>query len=176
MKHIIVGTNRINSRSETIANIINDFYKKNNIESTVIDLKQLDLMAMDGSNYGNNSAKMQAVINDLNHSEGFIIVCPEYNGSYPGALKLFIDHWEYPKTFESRPVAFIGLGGTYGGLRPVEHLQQVFGYRNAYQFPNRLFIHNVWNVLKENTLETDYQNRLENLCLGFHDFCLKVNN
>ena len=92
---------------------------------------------------------MKTAIEKLNSADGIHIVCPEYNGSYPGVLKYFIDHWKYPDTFEYRPLAFVGLGGRFGGLRPVEHLQGVFGYRNAFVYPERVFIFDVWNILKE---------------------------
>ena len=91
----------------------------------------------------------------LLEADGLICVVPEYNGGFPGALKHFIDHWKYPDSFEHRPVAFIGLGGMFGGLRPVEHLQQIFGYRNAFIFPDRIFMQNVWNVLSEGTLKDE---------------------
>jgi chromate reductase len=81
-----------------------------------------------------------------------VMVVPEYNGSYPGILKLFIDYWKYPESFEHRPVAFIGLGWRWAGLRPVEHLQGVFGYRNAYSFPVRVFLPNIGNTLKDGKL------------------------
>jgi NAD(P)H-dependent FMN reductase len=77
------------------------------------------------------------------------MVVPEYNGSYPGVVKTFIDYWSYPKSFEKRPVCFVGLGGIFGGLRPVEHLQQVFGYRNAFIFPERVFLRDVWTLIDE---------------------------
>ncbi len=89
----------------------------------------------------------------LNASDWLYIVSPVYNGSMPGALKYFIDHFSYPETFEYRPVAFTGLGGRWGGLRPVEHLQQVFNYRNGYIFPQRVFISNVWDTLKDGSLQ-----------------------
>jgi NAD(P)H-dependent FMN reductase len=42
----------------------------------------------------------------------------------------------------------------WGGLRPVEHLQQIFGYRNAFIFPERVFIPNVHHHLTpEGTLK-----------------------
>ncbi|MGE0764102.1 MAG: NAD(P)H-dependent oxidoreductase, partial [Bdellovibrionales bacterium] len=75
-------------------------------------------------------------------------VCTEYNGSYPGDLIFFIDLWSHPESFEHRPICLIGLGGRFGGLRPVEHLQQVFGYRNSYVFPQRVFLFNIWDTLK----------------------------
>ncbi|MEZ4873554.1 MAG: NAD(P)H-dependent oxidoreductase [Bdellovibrionales bacterium] len=91
----------------------------------------------------------------MTFSEGLIFVVPEYNGSYPGALKYFIDHWDYPASFEHKPVCFIGLGGRFGGLRPVEHLQGVLGYRNAFMFPDRVFITNVWDIFKDSEITDD---------------------
>jgi NAD(P)H-dependent FMN reductase len=80
------------------------------------------------------------------------MIVPEYNGSYPGILKYFIDHMKFPDSFESRPVCFVGLGGIFGGLRPVEHLQQVFGYRNSYIFPQRVFLINVHKIFVNNEI------------------------
>ena len=71
---------------------------------------------------------------------------PEYNGSYPGALKYFIDMWKYPDSFENRCVAYVGIAaGMWGGLRPIEHLQGVMGYRNAHQFNQRVFINSLYS-------------------------------
>ncbi len=70
-----------------------------------------------------------------------MVVTPEYNGGMPGALKLFIDMLPFPESFEHRPVCFVGLSaGRWGALRPVEQLQGVFGYRNAFIYPDRVFL------------------------------------
>ena len=80
-------------------------------------------------------------------SDGLLVVVPEYNGSYPGILKYFIDLLPFPESFDCRPVAFIGLAaGYYGGLRAVEQLQMVFAYRNAYLFNRRVFIPAAYQV------------------------------
>ena len=89
---------------------------------------------------------MKPLIDRIDRAEGLYLICPEYNGSYPGVIKTFIDYWSYPKSFEKRPVCFTGLGGVFGGLRPVEHLQQIFGYRNAFIFPERVFLQNVCRI------------------------------
>jgi NAD(P)H-dependent FMN reductase len=74
-------------------------------------------------------------------SAGLHVVTPEYNGSFPGVLKYFIDMLKFPESFERKPVAFIGLAaGIFGALRPVEQLQGIFGYRNAHVYPDRVFI------------------------------------
>ena len=33
-------------------------------------------------------------------------------------------------------------------INQTEHLQQVFGYRNAFIYPDRVFLMNVWNILQ----------------------------
>ena len=55
--------------------------------------------------------------------------------------------------FEHRAVSFVGLGGRWEDCDPIEHLQQVFGYRNSFQYPDRVFITNVWDVLKMEQLK-----------------------
>ena len=150
MIQVIAGTNRPEARSLEIAKIVVRLLEDNHAQAEVMDLKDLPLNKMNGQQYSDMQPKeLTNLINKINTSEGLVVVCPEYNGSIPGVLKYFIDHWSYPTSFEYRPIAFIGLGGIFGGLRPVEHLQQVFGYRNAYTFPERVFLINIWNILKD---------------------------
>jgi chromate reductase, NAD(P)H dehydrogenase (quinone) len=154
MISIISGTNRPGSRTLEISKIVQSYFSKHKIESQIIDLSQLSFKEMDGGQYSEKKpAKMTEILQALHDSRGYYFVCPEYNGSMPGALKYFIDHWEYPRTFEHVPVAFLGLGGRFGGLRPIEHLQQVMNYRNAFVFPERIFLFNVWNSLKDGVLD-----------------------
>lgn len=159
MKQIIVGTNRKGSRSRQVADLIQKIYKSLGEDVGMIDLADLPLHELTGEHYGKETPLNEA-IQTVNRSTGLIFIVPEYNGSMPGALKYFIDHWKYPDSFEHRPVCFVGLGGMFGGLRPVEHLQQVMGYRNAFVFPQRIFLQNVWNTLKDGTLSDKLSNEL----------------
>lgn len=150
MKHIIVGTDRPGSNSRRIADLVHGLYSELGEEVAVLDLQTISAGFREGSQYGNvTHPTLKEAVDAVDKSDGLILVVPEYNGSMPGALKLFIDHLKYPDSFEHRPICFVGLGGMFGGLRPVEHLQQVFGYRNAFIFPDRIFIMNVWNHFKK---------------------------
>ena len=147
MKYIISGTNRPASRTLQICQVIQRLYAEAGETVGIIDLQDLSLNEVLG-HYGDTAPeKMKLAVQNINTADGLIVVCPEYNGSYPGALKYFIDHWSYPASFEYRPVAFVGLGATFGGLRPVEHLQGIFGYRNAFMYPERVFLFNVWTLV-----------------------------
>ncbi|MFC3284562.1 NADPH-dependent FMN reductase [Litchfieldella rifensis] len=73
-------------------------------------------------------------------ADAFIVVTPEYNHSYPAALKALID--TVNAEWHAKPVAFVSYGGASGGLRAVEHLRTVFaelhavGIRDSVSFPN----------------------------------------
>jgi NAD(P)H-dependent FMN reductase len=60
----------------------------------------------------------------LADADAFVVLTPEYNHSYPAALKHAIDthyaEWQY------KPVAFVSYGAGSGGIRAVEHLRGVF--------------------------------------------------
>lgn len=146
MKHIIVGTDRPGSNSRKVAELIQEIYRKNHSEEVeILDLQDIVKGLQSGPQYGNvTDSVLTVAANKVEKSDGLIVVVPEYNGSMPGVLKYFIDHLKYPDAFEARPVCFVGLGGMFGGLRPVEHLQQVFGYRNSFMFPERIFLINVF--------------------------------
>ena len=111
---------------------------------------------------------------DILNSSGLVIVTPEYNGSMSGALKLFIDLLPFPESFEGKAVCYVGIAsGQFGALRPVEHLQQVFGYRNAYNFPKRVFIPAVHDFLddEKGILDDDLASRLMDQARSFVEFC-----
>lgn len=144
MVQIISGTDRPGSRTLQVTNFIVGLYNELKVPCELMDMAKLDLAdAAGGDYYKGARGTFKTYVDKINAADGVVFVIPEYNGSFPGILKLFIDYWEYPRTFENRPMAFIGLGTRWGGLRPVEHLQQVVGYRNAFVFPHRLFITNV---------------------------------
>jgi len=139
----------------------------------IIDLVQVKEHLHSGPVYANDKAGLGAISEKINASEGLIVICPEYNGSMPGVLKYFIDHMKFPQAFEYRPVSFIGLGGLFGGLRPVEHLQQIFGYRNSFIYPERVFMMNVNKVVDAQGEVTDelMKQLLQKQAEGFQKFC-----
>lgn len=55
---------------------------------------------------------------------GFVVLSPEYNGTYPGELKNSFDHlyWEW----QNKPAVIVTYGGG-GGLRCAEQLKNILG-------------------------------------------------
>lgn len=174
MIQVIVGTNRKGSRSDQLADFVVKSLKEQSVEAEKLSLEDLSWELLEEGLYGVDhvSPSFKAQIAKVDQASGLYVICPEYNGSYPGVLKAFIDYWSYPRSFDHRPVAFMGLGGRFGGLRPVEHLQHVFGYRNAFIFPDRVFLQNVWELISPEgeILDKDVDDRIKRQTLNYSKF------
>ncbi|MCF6523831.1 NADPH-dependent FMN reductase [Streptomyces sp. JJ36] len=79
----------------------------------------------------------------LDAADGFVIVTPEYNHSFPASLKNTID-WFKPE-WQAKAVGFVSYGGMGGGLRAVEQLRQVFAELHAVTVRDVLSFHNAWD-------------------------------
>ena len=148
---VISGTSREGGNSLKVARHVSGIY-----EDLGESVELLDLAGLPGGSFSEGVFKEkpeeleQSFTNKVLEADGLVVIVPEYNGSFPGILKHFIDLLPFPESFECRPVAFIGLaGGYYGGLRAVEQLQMVFAYRNAYLFNRRVFIPSAYKIFNE---------------------------
>jgi len=173
MISLLIGTNRPDSNTARVARHVAELYAALGEPLNLIDLGQFPADAFAPGSYASKPPAVAAAADALLQSRGLIVVTPEYNGSFPGALKYFIDLLPFPAAFERRPVAFIGVAaGEWGALRPVEQLQAVFGYRNAHIYPERVFIPGVYNVLgKDGRISDDaLLARLQKQAAGFVRF------
>lgn len=131
-----------------IAKVVRGMYERAGERAEVYGLEEMPATVFEPGAYGVKPAEFVGVMQRVVEARGLHVVTPEYNGSFPGVLKYFIDMLKFPESFEGKPVAFIGeANGMFGGLRAVEQLQQVFGYRNAYVYPQRVFVARVGTVV-----------------------------
>ena len=139
----------------------------------VVDLANLPPEIFAPDSYTEKPASFAMFAQAILQSDGLIVVTPEYNGGMPGVLKYFIDMLKFPESFENRPVCFVGLGaGLWGALRPVEQLQLIFGYRNAFLYPERVFLPKINDLLNEQGIFKDPEivARLKAQAEGFIEF------
>jgi chromate reductase, NAD(P)H dehydrogenase (quinone) len=173
---IVPGSNRAGARSLVVARLAEQACRTAGCETDLLSL-ELGPEFLAPTAYRMPTPGITALVGRFLAADGVIFVVPEYNGSYPGVLKLFIDQLPYPQGFDRRPCAFIGLAsGTSGALRAVEHLQAVAGYRNAYQYPQRLFLAGVEKLLTADgaLMDAKLAERLNGLCSGFAGFVRKL--
>ena len=170
---IISGTDRPNSYALRVATYINDQFRANGSETVLVDLQNFPIADVAGGPYGESIPSIESFNKDVLESDGMVFVVPEYNGSFPGILKLFIDYLPFPSAFKNVPIAFVGeASGAFGALRAVEQLQMVAAYRMAYMYPERVFINRVKDNFDDQTgPKIPIQNELmQNLIKGFAGF------
>ncbi|WP_148252955.1 NADPH-dependent FMN reductase [Aidingimonas lacisalsi] len=83
----------------------------------------------------------------LASADAFVVVTPEYNHSYPAALKELID--TFYAEWQAKPVAFVSYGGASGGIRSVEHLRAVFAELHAVGIRDGIMFPNVWDQFNQ---------------------------
>ncbi len=138
---IISSTDRPNSKSELMAKYVQKLYVDRGVEASIYSMKDFPITEVAGGPYGKDLPKVEAFRAPILASDALLFVIPEYNGSFPGILKLFVDYLPFPDAFKNLPMAFIGIAaGAFGGLRAVEQFQMVANYRNALAYPERVFV------------------------------------
>ncbi len=97
---------------------------------------------------GDNSPFYQLGEEKVAKCDKFLFVIPEYNGSYPGVLKLLIDGIA-PKLFSGKKAALIGISaGHAGNLRGMDHFADVLNYINVNVMPKKLAIPRIDGLLE----------------------------
>jgi len=174
---VISGTNRPASNTRKVAALIDEMLRKNGEETTLIDLAKLPAEIFVDSSYKTKPASFSTFQDAVLQSDGLFTVVPEYNGSFPGVLKYFIDMLSFPDSLYEKPAAFVGISsGRWGGVRAVEHLEMVFQYRHAHLFGRRCFVPEIGRALDEagQFTDPDITGRLNKIVVDFSDFCAKL--
>lgn len=82
-------------------------------------------------------------------ADKLLFVVPEYNGSIPGILKLFIDGIE-PKYFKGKKAALVGVSsGRAGNLRGMDHLTDILHHLQVNVMPQKLPISKMQEMMGE---------------------------
>jgi NAD(P)H-dependent FMN reductase len=170
---IVSGTNRPGSNALKIARILEAHYTATGTATRLFSLAEMPAEIFDPSSYASKPEKFVAQQQLVLDAAGLHIVTPEYNGSFPGVLKYWIDMLKFPESFDRKPVAFTGeSAGIWGAIRSIEQLQMIFGYRNAHIFPDRVFIPGIVQKLDAGGRLTDpgIDERLGKQAQGFAEF------
>jgi NAD(P)H-dependent FMN reductase len=175
---VISGTNRINNVTRRVAGMVMDHYSKTGVEAQLIDLCDLPRDLFVPESYGKGVPdSFQPFQEQMLNCNGLLTVIPEYNGSFPGVLKYFIDLLKFPESLHDMPSAFIGLAaGQFGALRAIEQLEMVFQYREAHIYGKRCMFPAVHKMLTEdNQITDDFVRGLFVAQLdGFADFAYRL--
>ncbi|MBI3624048.1 NAD(P)H-dependent oxidoreductase [Candidatus Saccharibacteria bacterium] len=115
---VLVGTTREQRKSIFAAKLVMEVGKTfEDIETELIDPKDFSFPG-DGNDPEGKDPKYTKI---TERADGFFIVTPEYNHSFPGSLKRMLD--SELSNYIHKPVAFAGVSsGSWGGVRAIEAL------------------------------------------------------
>jgi len=126
---IIASTNRPGSSTLKMAKYYQQKLQEKGVEAGVLSLAQLPPNLIETDLYGKRSPEFAQIQKTITQTDKFIFVIPEYNGSYPGVLKVFIDACDFPASFYDKKVALVGVSsGKYGNIRGIDHFTGVCHY------------------------------------------------
>lgn len=161
MTTLIAATNRPQSYTLKLAEYYQKVLKNNGTDAGIISLTELPANLLHTDLYGKRSDEFAVIQKIVSATSKFIFFIPEYNGSFPGVLKLFIDACEFPVSFFEKKAALVGLSsGKYGNVRGLEHFTGICHYINMHVLPLRIHIPAVnkefdeqGNLFKEDTVK-----------------------
>ncbi|MDP2189127.1 MAG: NAD(P)H-dependent oxidoreductase [Sphingobacteriaceae bacterium] len=133
---IVASTSRDQSVSSQVAAQYQEILAELGVQARVLDLQDMPIDILETTLYKKvkqpNAAweQMQEVVNA---TEKFVFVIPEYNGSFPGILKVWVDACKFPTSFKHKKAALLGISdGTQGSALAMGHFADVLNYAGTH--------------------------------------------
>jgi NAD(P)H-dependent FMN reductase len=144
----LVGSNRAGRFAPIVAKwFVARAAARTDVLLDVVDLAQTPLppvLPAFGQALHTRDAELIAAVSPrLARADGFVIITPEYNHSFPAVLKNAID-WHNIE-WRAKPVGFVSYGGVSGGLRAVEQLRLVFAELHAMTIRDTVSFAGAWD-------------------------------
>jgi len=129
---IISGTNRKDSMTLRVAHLYYKLLSEKTANVQLLSLEDKDILVR-------NDVMMALEEKYLIPSEKFVFIVPEYNGSFPGVLKLLLDNSDIKKAWWHKKAMMTGVSdGRAGNLRGMEHLTNILHYVKMHVLYNKL--------------------------------------
>jgi len=146
---IISGTNRVGSNTLKVAKEYQRLLKEKSIDSVLLSLEGLNLLTRD--------AAFEKIENEMIiPSNNYIFISPEYNGSFPGVLKMLFDTGKTHALWWHKKAMLTGVStGRAGNLRGMDHLADVLNHVKVMVHHNKLPISSVDKLMDEDGHFTD---------------------
>jgi len=175
---VLYGSTRQNRQGVKAALFITEQIRQRGHQVHLIDARHVDFPMLDlmYKEYDKGQAPdiLQSVHEQLEESDGFVLVSGEYNHSIPPALKNLVDH--YQSEYHFKPSALVTYSaGPFGGVRVGPHLRAITGELGMISIPTMLPISRVGKSFDDegNPLDQAYFRRAERFLDEF-DWYLKA--
>ena len=168
---VICATNRPNNQTQKVVDTYCDLLSEHGIPHQLMTMDSLPADFIYNSSFGKKNPRFEEIVDKyIAHSNRFVVISPEYNGSFPGVFKAFLDALD-PNLFNGSKVGLIGVStGRAGNLRGMGHLSDIFNHLNAVVMPFKLPISRLNEFLIEGELAESERTRLFDHVKRFQSF------
>jgi chromate reductase len=149
---IVAGTNRPGSKSREVAGFYQNLLREFGEKSQILDLADLSENFITSALYSNcgKNEKFNALRKEMENVNKYIFILPEYNNSFPGAFKAFIDGLSYPNALMHKKCALVGISdGVAGNAIGLSHITDIFNYLGMHVMAQKIRI----PFMKKNFIE-----------------------
>lgn len=170
---IISATNRPQNQTIKVVELYTDLLTQMGQEVKVLSMDELPDNFVVSDTYGERSNQVRDLLESkILRAEKLVIIAPEYNGSYPGILKVFFDGIE-PKIWKGKKTALVGVAtGRAGNQRGMDHLTHVLHHLKMEVFSHKVPISKLNDLLNANGEINDAETFkvLQDQARGFLEF------
>jgi NAD(P)H-dependent FMN reductase len=151
MYTLICATHRPGNKTLGVLRSYRNIIEKKGISVVELDMSDLPDSFISSDGFGKRTEAVDKLISEkLSQSEKLVIVAPEYNGSFPGIFKTFIDAVD-PKIFRGKKAALVGVAsGRAGNLRGLDHLTDIMHHLQVEVLSLKVPISKLEEMLDEN--------------------------
>jgi chromate reductase, NAD(P)H dehydrogenase (quinone) len=147
---VISCTNRPDSNTLKLASQYIQLLEKQGVKPQLFSFEKLPANIAFEEVFNKRTENFQQILNEfIIPAQKFVFIVPEYNGSFPGILKVFLDA-VHPDTNRGKKTALIGVSsGRAGNLRGMEHLTGILNYLGMHVHPNKQPVSSVLTLLDD---------------------------
>jgi azobenzene reductase len=149
---ILLGSVREGRQSHRAAHYVEKRLQDKGAKADLIDLAvvPLPILGHEPSYDAHADARIKQIGKRLEESDALILVTPEYQASFSGALKNAIDHY-YPE-FQKKVIGVVAAsGGGMAGINASSQLQHVILGVGGFPMPSKLLIPRVHDAFDEHS-------------------------
>ena len=134
---LVAATNRQNALSTQVAGYYTELLQRKGCDSQL--LKLTDLPADFTATLYEKDAQppeFKRLCTMMEEAQKYIFIIPEYNGSFPGVFKAFLDGLHAQEIFKGKKCAMVGVSQSpQGALFAMSHLTDIFHYLKMHVHP-----------------------------------------
>ena len=149
---LISATNRPNSMTRKVASFYSKLMINLNFSHDFLSLEDLPKNMFENDMYFGRVTQefVDFQKEKLYDVKKFVVVAPEYNGSFPGIFKAFIDACDINQCFHNKKASLLGVAaGRAGNLRGMDHLTNIFNHMKVQVLPLKIPLSGIGNIIND---------------------------